>query len=36
VSNIQRNHEIKEIQTATIFGTAHVLWKVIMQKYKTH
>jgi hypothetical protein len=36
LSNIQGNHEIKEIETATIFGTAHVLWKVLMQKYKTY
>jgi tRNA(Ile2) C34 agmatinyltransferase TiaS len=34
--NIQGYHEIREIQTATIFGTAHVLWKVLIQKYKIY
>ena len=34
LSNMQGNHEIKELQTATIVGTAYVLWKVLMQSTK--
>jgi hypothetical protein len=33
VSNIPRNHEVKELQKTAILGTAHILWKVLMQKY---
>jgi hypothetical protein len=29
VSNIQGNHEVKELQKTVIFGTAHVLRKVL-------
>jgi galactokinase/mevalonate kinase-like predicted kinase len=30
LNNIPRKHEIKELQTTAIFGTAHKLWKVLM------
>jgi hypothetical protein len=29
VSNIPRNHEVKELQKTAILGTAHILWKVL-------
>jgi hypothetical protein len=34
LSNIQGNHKIKELQKAATLGTAHILCKVLMQKYK--
>ena len=34
LSNIPGKHKIKELQKTTILGTAHVLWKVLMLKYK--
>jgi Sec-independent protein translocase protein TatA len=33
VSNIPGNHEVKELQRTAILGTAHILRKVLMQKY---
>jgi hypothetical protein len=30
VSNIPRNHEIRELQKTAILGTAHILRKVLM------
>ena len=30
VSNIPRNHEVKELQKTAILGTAHILRKVLM------
>jgi hypothetical protein len=29
VSNIQGNHDVKELQKTVILGTAHILWKVL-------
>jgi hypothetical protein len=34
--NIPERREIKEIQRTAILGTAHVLRKVLMLKYKTY
>ena len=34
LSNIRRKCEIEELQEPTILGTAHILWEVLMQKYK--
>ena len=34
-SSIQGKHEIKELQTTAIPGTAQILREVLMQKYKT-
>jgi hypothetical protein len=34
MNNIPEKHEIKEIQKRAILGTAHILWKVLIQKYK--
>jgi hypothetical protein len=28
-------HEMKELQQTAILGTAHIFWKLLMQKYKT-
>jgi hypothetical protein len=33
VSNIPEKHEVKELQKTAILGTAHILRKVLMQKY---
>jgi hypothetical protein len=33
VSTIPGNHELKELQKTAILGTAHILQKVLMQKY---
>ena len=33
VSNIPGKHEVKELQKTAILGTAHILQKVLMQKY---
>jgi len=33
VSNIPGNHEVKELHKTAILGTAHILRKVLMQKY---
>ena len=33
VSNIPGEHEVKELQKTAILGTAHILRKVLMQKY---
>jgi hypothetical protein len=33
VSNIPGNHEVKELQKRTISGTAHILQKVLTQRY---
>jgi len=33
VSNIPGNHEVKELQKTAILGTAHILQKVLMQRY---
>ena len=30
LSNTSGKHEIKGMQTTTILGTAHILWKVLM------
>jgi len=35
-SNIPGNHDIKELQKTAILGTADVLQKVLMYKYKTY
>ena len=34
LSSIRRNHEIKALKIPTLLGTAHILWKVLMQKYR--
>jgi len=36
LSNIPGKHKIKELQKTAILGTAHILWKVLMEKCKTH
>jgi hypothetical protein len=33
VSNITGNHEVKELQKTAILGTAHILRKVLTQRY---
>jgi hypothetical protein len=33
LSNIVRKHDVKELQNTAMLDTAHVLWKVLMQKY---
>jgi len=33
VSNIPGNHEVKELQKKAILGTAHILRKVLTQRY---
>jgi len=33
VSNIPGKHEVKEFQKTAILSTAHILWKILMQKY---
>jgi len=33
VCNIPGKHEVKELQKPAILGTAHILRKVLMQKY---
>jgi hypothetical protein len=33
VSNITRNHEVKELQKTAILGTAHILRKVLTYRY---
>ena len=33
LSNITRKHEVKELQKTAILDTAHILRKVLMQKY---
>ena len=33
VSNIPGKHEVMELQKTAILGTAHILRKVLMQKY---
>jgi hypothetical protein len=33
VSNMSGNHEVKELQKTTILGTAHILRKVLTQRY---
>jgi hypothetical protein len=35
LSNISGKHEVKNLQKKAILGTAHILWKVLIQKYKT-
>jgi hypothetical protein len=30
LSNLPGKHDIKELQTTAILGTAHILWKVLM------
>ena len=35
LSNIPGNHEIRELLTTAILGTAHMLRKVLMLKYRT-
>jgi hypothetical protein len=30
MSSIPGNHEVRELQKTAIFGTAHILWKVLM------
>jgi hypothetical protein len=35
MSTIPGNHEVKELQKTAILGTAHILRKVLMQKYIT-
>jgi hypothetical protein len=34
--NIPEKHEIKELQTTAILGTAHILRKVLTEKYTTY
>jgi hypothetical protein len=34
-SNIPQEHKIKELQKTAKFGTAHILLKVLLYKYKT-
>jgi len=36
LSNIRGKHEIKKLQKAAILGTAHILRKVLISKYKTY
>jgi hypothetical protein len=36
LSNITGKHEIKELQTTAILGTAHVLRELLMEKYITY
>jgi hypothetical protein len=36
LSNITGKHEIKELQKTAIMGTAYILRKVLMYKYKTY
>ena len=36
LSNVPGKHKIKELQKAAILGTAHILWKVLMEEYKTY
>ena len=36
LKNIPGKHEIKELQTTTVLGTAHTLWKVLMYTHKTY
>jgi hypothetical protein len=33
VSNIPRNHEVKELQKTATLGTAHILRKVLTYRY---
>jgi hypothetical protein len=33
VSNIPGNHQVKELQKTAILGTAHILRKVLTQRY---
>jgi hypothetical protein len=33
MSNIPGNHEVKELQKTAILGTAHILWKVLTQRW---
>jgi len=35
LSNILGKHEIKKITVTAILGTAHILRKEVLQKYKT-
>jgi hypothetical protein len=35
LSNIPGKHDIKQVQTTAILDTAHVLWEVLMYKYRT-
>ena len=35
MSNIPGKHRIKDLQKPAILSTAHILWKVLMLKYKT-
>jgi hypothetical protein len=35
MSSIPGNHEVKELQKTAILGTAHILQKVLTQKYST-
>jgi len=35
VSNTPEKHEIKELQKTVILRTAHILRRVLMQKYRT-
>jgi hypothetical protein len=36
LSHIPGKHEIKELRKTAILDTAQILWKVLMQKYKTY
>jgi len=36
MSDIPGRNEIKELQKSAVVGTAHILQKVLMQKYKTN
>ena len=36
LSNIPGKHEINALHNTAILGTAHILWKVLMSKYKTY
>ena len=35
MSNIPGKHEVKELQKTAIYGTAHILRKVLKQKYNS-
>ena len=36
LSNMSGKHKIKELQKTAILGTAHILQKVLIEKYKTY
>jgi hypothetical protein len=34
VSDIPGNHDVRELQKTAVFGTAHILREVLMEKHK--